>query len=283
MATPNHTVEELRSRTFLVVADIGNTADYSTEPRHIIELMLPYDDMATVTPGQAGVVEQSLRARTIGLPHEEFPLHVWHLDSSGEPGMCLSEMARPEPTDSNALKAMVTCPQSMHRVQVLLQIDATVAAPFACQGQFIAADHWNTINEIIDSRFPGLCYIDYSGHDYEEGQLNVEVSGWASAMCLLPFTPSTRLSHTQIRFAIAAACKVAGQGRPWHTHEDWVQAAWGVVKNKPAVNLCGLVDVKTGYTTMRSYQGQCRALKRAIPNRLLPPPTYLIHENARRP
>lgn len=276
MATPVRIPDELIAHRFLVVADIGITGDYKTEPRHIIELMLPRDDITTLTQEQAAYVEHELRAKVKGLPYDETPLHVWHLDQSGTPALYLNDLARNGAAASEALVRMVTCPQPMHTVRMLLHLEAATTIPYECPGDFIPEDHWDTINAVIDTRFPGLCCTDYSDYRCDGETLTVDVHGWISVVCQLPFQPSTRLSLPQISYAIASGCKEAANGRPWQADEDGVKNVWVVSRNEPDLSLRDLAWVKQSRLSMRTYHGACRANRRAVPRRLLPPLPRLI-------
>ena len=270
MATPVRIPDELIAHRFLVVADIGINGDYKTEPRHIIELMLPRDDITTLTQEQAVAVEHSLRERIKGLPDKEAPLHVWHLDKWGTPSIYLNQELRQAPWNTD-LYGMVTCPQQMHSAQIILRVLAEAIIEYECHGRFVAMDHWDAINSVIDTQFPGLCCTDYSDYSYTGGVLSVDVHGWASVTCQFPFRMTKKLTLTQIEHAIATACHKLCEDKPWRIPEDMLEEAWVVSDHEPTLNLLGLASVARGNTSLSAYQGDCRTKRRAVPRRLIAP------------
>jgi len=57
-----------KTERFLVVADLGPDADYTAEPRHVVEVRVDPDVDYRRSPKRRRMLEQSIRWRISGLP-----------------------------------------------------------------------------------------------------------------------------------------------------------------------------------------------------------------------
>jgi hypothetical protein len=161
--------------------------------------------------------------------------------------------------------------QQMHTAQIVLHFLAETVVEYQHHGEFQARDHWDFINNVIDTRFPGLCCADYSDYTAYDQALTLVVKGWASVTCQLPFPMTTALSSDQIDAAIAVATRKAVENKPWGIPDEMVEAAWVVVDHEPDISLLDLASVTLGTKTMRQYYDACRSQRRFVPKRLIAP------------
>lgn len=251
----NQKASEMISQRFLVVADIGPDADYSTEPRHFVEVQVNPDVDYRRSPKQRQMLEERLRWRISGLPSNDIPLLIWMLDAKDHPVRLLNGTK----AVSDTLLPMVLCRQTMHTATILMHLYGEATADF--EGEEWSDEQSEVENEVLDNEFGDLTDAEMWTSDLHDDQLTVIGCGWKEVEVDLPFVCTRHLTLTQIEFALDAAYHAATDLVAWEPYSDMgIQTCseqWLINGGKQVLSLEGLRDLRLGKISRQKFQATC--------------------------
>ena len=256
-----------KAQRFLVVADLGPDADYTSEPRHVVEARVDPDVDYRRSPKRRQMFEQSLRWRISGLPSNDTPLLIWAMDSSDRPVRLLNGSE----VRSDKLLPMVSCEQKMHTATILLQLYGEVTVDF--EGEEDSDEHREVECDVLSEYFGDLFYNDIWTSDIDDDQMTVVGYGWKEVEVELPFECSSRLTPTQIHLALGVAHDEASIGCLWDPYTDIgiepCAQAWVTQKGKPVLCLHSLQDLHAGTISRQKFKAICKTPEKHIPSEVL--------------
>jgi hypothetical protein len=255
----------MTTQKFMVVADIGPDADYTTEPRHLVEVVVDRDVDYRKSPKQRLLLEQRLRCRISSLPSEDTPLLIWVLDSQDRPVRLLNGSE----AVSEKLLPMVSCQQKMHKATILMELYGEVTVDFEGDED----DQSDAEYEVLSEYFDDLFYNDIWSGDLYEDELRVVACGWKEEEIELPFECSASLTPTQIQYALDVAHQDASLGSLWDSYTDIgiepCAQAWVTQKGDPVLCLHSLMDFRAGEISRQKLQAICKRPEKHIPREVL--------------
>jgi len=258
-----------KTERFLVVADLGPDADYTAEPRHVVESHLDQSVDYRRSPKQRRMLEQSLRRSLSGLPSKDTPLLMWRLDSKDRPVRLLNGSK----SLSDKLLPMVSCEQKMHPTTILLQLYGEVTVDF--DGEEWSDEQSELENEVLDIEFGDLTDAEMWTSDVYDDQLTVVGYGWMEVEVELPFVCSRQLSLTQVEYALDVAYHEATALAVWEPYSDIgiepCSEAWLMEKGEEVLCLHSLRDLRLGKISRQKFQAICSSPDKHIPRVVLEP------------
>jgi hypothetical protein len=256
---------EMTTQRFLVVADIGPDADYTTEPRHFFEVAIHDPDPKSRSPKRKRIFDQSMQWRSTGFPSAETPMHMCWVDPEDRPLYFMNVGA----TLNQKLLPMVSCEQKMHTTTILMQLYGEVTVDFEGNED----EQGNAEYEVLTEYFDDLFHNGIWDSDLYDDELRVVGYGWKEVEIELPFECSETLTPTQIQYALDVAHEEARLGCIWDTYTDIgiepCAQAWVTQKGDPVLCLHGLMDLRKGEISRQKFQAICKAPAKHIPAEVL--------------
>jgi len=256
---------ELTSQRFLVVANIGPDADYTTEPRHFFEVAIHDPNPNSRSPKRRRIFDRSMQWRSTGFPSAETPMHTCWVDPEDRPLYFMNVGA----TLNQKLLPMVSCPQKMHTTTILMQLYGEVTVDYEGDED----DQGNAEYEVLGEYFDDLFHNEIWDSDLYCDELTVVGYGWKEVEIELPFECSASLTPTQIQYALDVAHQDASLGSLWDSYTDIgiepCAQAWVTQKGDPVLCLHSLMNLRKGEISRQKFQAICQKPEKHIPREVL--------------
>jgi hypothetical protein len=273
---------------FLVVADCGPNTDYTTEPRHRVELLLPFTPCRRSSAKQLQQVFRRVRWQVSEfLPpcpitdpassDEADQLHVWLCDESGQPVLFVSGLlavreGRATKTEAEALHRRLL-PQ-VTGGQEVRDFRACVSASVQkwCDYDGPVGDdneRHEREGELLDE-LEGVFQRFWLGDSEEDehGLFYVCAEGWMLVTVQLPFVPGQKSTAAQLRFAsvLAQAEVLCVLPEDWEIdHDNGEGEVWLLdEQHQPTQYISGLLDVREGRLSARKLKGATERAKESL-------------------
>lgn len=262
----------------LVVANVGDQADYTTEVRHRVSVALPFLPNIRSSTRQLRQVRKEVQRQ---LP-EYLPawqdFHVWLIDEkTGEPGLFITGLlavreGRSTKANVEKLNAQllpqVTCDQPLatHRLLVMA-IGNAWGEPY--DEEFGEAESPEDREyELLGSVFGVLDNYELVDVDHSECGLCITGEAWHTFSLELPFEPSKDCTAPQLRqihMMIEEAFYQECCGGLYDLEPVQVEVWLLDESNAPGLPLTGLLNIREGADSLQQFERSWKFLASAPP------------------
>ncbi len=274
---------------FLAVINTGPDADYTTEPRHRVELDLPFNPS-----GRSSMQQLRQACKRVRWQVSEFmpqgstssgpayhdrsdDIYLWLCDENGQPTLFVSGLLAVREgratkaefeAQSRRLLPQVTCEQSRQECRLLVSTAAQKWADYEEPVGFgdELDERESEVLEELEGVFDEFCLGDTC--EDEDGTLYVRADGWRAVTVPLPFQPGPKATAAQLRFASATALAEVQNALPedWEVDEEFGGEVWLLDDDDaPVLYVTGLLDVREGRLSPRRLKAATERAKSDLP------------------
>ena len=260
---------------FLVVADVGDRADYSTEVRHRVTVQIPFTPTKRSSTQQIRRLHDRLHRAVIEyLPEIDGDLHAWLIDrESGEPDLFVtgllavreSRSTKCEVEEMNRrLLPQITSEQSSTASRILVR--AIAHAWGECSDEDVDGEEQE--QEVLGEIFGGLDHFELVDADHSGGSVYVCAQAWHTFSLDLPFAPGDGCSAAQLRYVCSKVGDLLYQETLGEFHGVEIEEAdvWLLDgSGNPSLFISGLLKVREGEETPDETENWSRMALNDLP------------------
>lgn len=266
-----------RPFNILVVADAGASADYCSEPRYALRVML---DFVPSRRSSARQLETLITRIGWQLPEgtRNDGFHAWVLDEDGTPclfvtGLLAVRNGDKAKTDVESLNQIlvpqVTSEQMKHSLTLLASADIDVWC-YDYDEEELEDEDFDVESEVLHFACGDFDHSDIMDSEVE-GHVYLSVSVWQKLELIVPFAPNGKLSLSQQRYIHGLVEKMVAE-KIYSDYDSEVQsvALWRATGGDESFTyLTGMLKVLEGRLSKRKLKTATEYARRSIPKELL--------------
>ncbi|NLS97678.1 MAG: hypothetical protein GXX96_36520 [Planctomycetaceae bacterium] len=257
------------------VANIGENADYTTQPRISVGLSLPFTPGNRSSARQLGELLQQIRSRAGDYLPAGADFHAWIVDpQTKQPGLFVTGLLAVR--EGRYTKAEADALNDRLASQVFGE-QPVQPFRFVVRSTAAISDYGYDINDedfdfedaeygLLDSVFGGFDEYMLVDAEHEDDCLSVVGECWHTFPLDLPFTPTPKSTAFQLRYIeaeLSNAFSVLADGADLENFEVWMTDPNGA----PSLFISGLRGLKEGTLSRKKMKEKERTLLDWAPDR----------------
>ena len=257
-----------------VVANIGENADYTTQPRISVGLSLPFTPGKRSSARQLQELVRQVRSHAGDYLPAGADFHAWLIDQqTNQPGLFVTGLlavreGRSTKAEADALNRQlmpqVFGEQSVQPFRFLVWSTASAwgwGYDFDDDFDFDEAEY-----ELLDSVFGSFDEYTLVDANHDDDCLGVVGKCWHTVSVDLPFTPTPKSLASQLRYIEMAVSNAIGELANEFDVEDF--GVWTAAENgAPRLFISGLLGLKEGSLSRKKMNEKERRLLHRLPHR----------------
>lgn len=242
---------------FLVVANLGADADYTQEPRYLVEMDLPY--RIDGRSGLTNLCRSKSAIRQSGCPFTFGDDYlVWLVDDACAPKLFLNERIAQlrsgkrffTKKSATAIFNQVQKPHPLQQVELLVQVEADFEVEHISDEELTWDDAYEVTVDELEYAFSDFKITELVDTYYEDGdeEWSARGSGWTSFTQSVQFAVNAEMTSRQIQTLIKQVESNI------NLDDCEVTEIWLIHEGKPVLDLGLLLDFKDGHISKRKLR-----------------------------